>query len=547
MDTRRRTIIAVSLTTLVLLAIAVTLGVRHYSDTAPDTDYQELAQGWDNRVREQMHHLSFGSRILPYDWLLHLEQADSDEPLRDNAHLAGLGFIPAKASPLNPDGLPVGFSRDHARDGQLWAGVNCAACHTGVIRYNGEQAIVEGAPALIDFSGLEAAVEASLTATLADDGKFQRLAAALAAEDADALRQQLQQRRDYLNWRRGINRSDTAYGHGRLDAFGQIFNTVAVELLEEPANARPANAPVSYPFLWRASHLDLVQWNGSAPNKAPGPLIQNVTTALAVYGTANLVDHSGRTGYPSSVNVSNLGTLQKHYYQLQSPRWPASLLGALDSDRVARGETLYRNNCLACHQLSDRNQAKESLRVTLVPLTEVGTDPRMADNFIDARADTGALQGRKQFVLAGDRFGEQARTIDMVVHAAMGATLRHPVEAVVAAVKDYQKVYGTQPANEPRQYKARPLAGVWATAPYLHNGSVPTLFDLLTPPSERPRQFHVGSAHFDPERVGFDSTAGAHTSLFDTSLPGNHNGGHVYGTDLSEADRLALIEYLKSL
>lgn len=94
-------------------------------------------------------------------------------------------------------------------------------------------------------------------------------------------------------------------------------------------------------------------------------------------------------------------------------------------------------------------------------------------------------------------------------------------------------------------YKARPLNGVWATAPYLHNGSVPTLAELLKPAANRSPTFHVGSRVFDPIHVGFvnDTTQ----PKFDTTLTGNKNSGHEYGTELSDEDRQALLEYLKSL
>lgn len=130
---------------------------------------------------------------------------------------------------------------------------------------------------------------------------------------------------------------------------------------------------------------------------------------------------------------------------------------------------------------------------------------------------------------------------------------------------------------EPR-YRARPLDGVWATAPYLHNGSVPTLEELLTPQAERPTWFCVGSANFDPKAVGLahkadevppspDSRPGTPgtcskpgLTLFEASERGNSNLGHsfedvpdgkpkagVLGPRLSDSDRTALIEYLKTL
>ena len=122
-----------------------------------------------------------------------------------------------------------------------------------------------------------------------------------------------------------------------------------------------------------------------------------------------------------------------------------------------------------------------------------------------------------------------------------------------------------QPFNSLLAYKARPLNGIWATAPYLHNGSVPTLYDLLLPASKdqagadgesRPVTFKVGQREFDPQRVGLKTDKG---DVFDTRLPGNTNVGHEYGAvpstlpdgtrlrAFNREERLDLLEYLKSL
>jgi hypothetical protein len=89
------------------------------------------------------------------------------------------------------------------------------------------------------------------------------------------------------------------------------------------------------------------------------------------------------------------------------------------------------------------------------------------------------------------------------------------------------------------------LNGIWATAPYLHNGSVPTLKELLKKPEDRIGKFRVGDREFIPEEVGFRYDQGPFE--FDTALPGNSNAGHAYGTDLPLEDRESLLEYLKSL
>jgi hypothetical protein len=95
-------------------------------------------------------------------------------------------------------------------------------------------------------------------------------------------------------------------------------------------------------------------------------------------------------------------------------------------------------------------------------------------------------------------------------------------------------------------YVARPLLGVWATAPYLHNGSVPTLHDLLLPAKDRPKSFPLGHRDFDPVKVGYRANVESPRFTFDTAKEGNANTGHEYGTSLSDAQRQALIEYLKT-
>ena len=106
-------------------------------------------------------------------------------------------------------------------------------------------------------------------------------------------------------------------------------------------------------------------------------------------------------------------------------------------------------------------------------------------------------------------------------------------------------------ASDPRdsvafKYKGRPLNGIWATAPYLHNGSVQNLDDLLKPAAKRKKTFRLGSGQFDPVLIGFQDSG---EFLFDTSVIGNSNIGHdsIYGREYSANERNALIEYVKTL
>jgi hypothetical protein len=105
-------------------------------------------------------------------------------------------------------------------------------------------------------------------------------------------------------------------------------------------------------------------------------------------------------------------------------------------------------------------------------------------------------------------------------------------------------------------YKAAPRDGVWATAPFLHNGSVPNLYEMLIPAKERTKKFYVGR-DFDPVKVGIDTSGNSGKFLLDTSLLGNSNAGHsfedsprgngVIGPLLTDEQRWALVEYLKSI
>ena len=99
-------------------------------------------------------------------------------------------------------------------------------------------------------------------------------------------------------------------------------------------------------------------------------------------------------------------------------------------------------------------------------------------------------------------------------------------------------------------YANTPLDGIWARAPYLHNGSVPTLWDLLQPVEKRPATFYSGYDVYDPKYVGFITSgpdAESEGFKFETCMPGNSNMGHTFGTDLKDDEKWDLIEYMKTL
>jgi hypothetical protein len=181
----------------------------------------------------------------------------------------------------------------------------------------------------------------------------------------------------------------------------------------------------------------------------------------------------------------------------------------------------------------------------------------MAWNYSARTGLTGPLQGSPNVVKKLRKFGSEASGRDLLIAAVNGVmlpTIGHsdgvPVSfsgLMVNPVRDASGFFKALEATRTPRYKARPLNGIWAVAPYLHNGSVPTLWDLLNPSNDRPSAFYIASHDFDPVKVGLVTTQVPGAFRFDTSPQGNWRNGHEYGTTLSPEDKKSLLEFLKTL
>ena len=564
-----------------------------------------LSQNWTAEARQEFYTTSQGSRIMPYAWFMALEVSDSQDSFA-SVRLPELGYIANNQIVNNPDKLPVGFVRDineiTKRD---YIGLNCAACHTNQLSYQGKTFQIDGAPSLADMWGLLSGLDDSLKATLNNADKFTRFANKVLGQDAgnatatNKLKKELS---DFVKyWSKFIedSRVDHAWGRGRLDAFGMIFNRVSSIDLGIPENSRKPDAPVSVPFLWGTSFQSRVQWNGVAENTNDiERLGRNVGEVLGVFAEAQF-RASSLLEIPQPARTSakrlNQVRLENQLKKLWSPKWPDHL-GTIDNAKMKAGEALYRNNCEQCHEIVPHDQQDTPVEVVMTLLSEVRTDPKMAVNAATGMVSTGDLkllfkgrssvprgellqtlvqlavispyrdvamkQGLVDIVLNDDLFNPKEikaflREIGFAEQAARALVDAHE-EKLKQYYKDLQKTIAAlkaQPASAASasaapptlKYKAAPLAGIWATAPYLHNGSVPNLYELLLPGSQRTTKFYVGNREFDPKKVGFSTDQAPGTSLFDTSLSGNSNLGHdTYGT-FTEEQRWQLVEYLKSL
>lgn len=179
------------------------------------------------------------------------------------------------------------------------------------------------------------------------------------------------------------------------------------------------------------------------------------------------------------------------------PRFPFPI----DQKKAEAGRTVFDRECAGCHA-SDKTG-------TRLPLSAVNTDPGRLESW----SKLAAIEANK--VVAG-----------------MGIERKGLVEE---KLEGYNAVY---------------LDGIWLRAPYLHNGSVPTLRDLLKPAAERPKQFWRGYDLYDPVNVGFVSSgpgAKEEGTPFDVTSKAGSNRGHEFGTKLPGSEKDALIEYLKTL
>ena len=541
--------------------------------------YAYLDQEWSPADRLRFWFTSQGSQVMPYAWFLHLERADGQMLVRDGRNIRRYLFIPYPVNRRwNPDGLPIGFARDvDRRTKRVWVGLTCAACHTGSIVIGNKLAVIDGGPAMADFQAFFQDLAVAMRRTLQDPERFARFARKVqgaGASDADRqeLRREFEAETRRREVREAMNRTPHRYGFGRVDAFGQIFNALTVVALKEPRNARPPDAPVSYPVLWGSNQSDIVQWNGLASNRtALGPIARNAGQVIGVFGRLSLAPK--RLRYRSSIQLRNLQVLESLVTRLGAPKWPADRLGRLDPKLVAAGRRIFTGAakalpvnqvCANCHAVRlhgrtgrffehrpGRPRIPPRYKANMIPVLRVGTDPKMAVNSL-RRSRTGILNGLYKFPpsVPLKRHGATAENVELLIHIVSGILLTN-LSRVKRGKREPGSTYD-RTREERLRYKARPLDGVWASAPYLHNGSVPTLADLLRPPSTRPKRFCLGTLAFDPVRVGFanGSPAGCRARggfVFDTRKTGNANSGHRHGTRLTPQQKRQLLEYLKSL
>ena len=603
----RRSALALGL----FLALGTLEGRAQQTDALATLTYAE--QGWSAADRETFYTTSQGSHLIPYAWFKALKRTDVDELFAADK-LQRYGFLAHDVSSANPEGLPVGFVIDGpAASGQLGLTcAACHTGQLEYTQGGVVHALrIDGAPAKTDAQQFLADLLAASRATLADPARFDAFAKAVlgpganpakAAQVKDGLGKWVAQFGEFMDISLP---AASPWGPGRLDAFGMIFNRIAARDLGIRDNYKVADAPVRYPFLWNASRQDRTQWNGGVQN---GLYIQalgrNTGEVLGVFAdfAPHRLSRRRRLRPRSSIsrtipsNFAGLQTLEEKIAALRPPPWPREIFG-LDESLAAKGKPLFDANCGSCHAVQPSLDLPGLWRT---PILAVGTDPKMLKNS-QRTAQPGLLLGALMPPPAiAARIRDPAKAGDLLATAVVGTLL---AEALVPPVPPPSKLvqsgvfralrgdfaehfpgenldtlvdprlrataridallklkpfidaklsnmFSPPPAVGEAAYEARVLEGVWAVAPYLHNGSVPNLWELMKPAKDRKSSFMVGSRIFDPKNVGYavdESPFKTGAFVADpANANGNGNGGHEFGAGLTDEERWAIIEYMKT-
>jgi len=336
-----------------------------------------------------------------------------------------------------------------------------------------------------------------------------------------------------------------------LAANGTALQKIGVDASSRSAADFPSqpSAPVNTPHIWGYDKQRWIFWSGVTNSMVERNIAQ---------GVALLTDFNWDT-WETTVSVEDLHRMMGDYAsRIVPPAWPADLFGAVDQARADAGKKVFQRECLSCHHEVELDKKPGGM---VAPYLNVGSDPWYT------RGQSAAFYNVDFFneVLVRWIPAVKIRAYQDERLCRKGETGEQCAERLKPEMeKGRENVVWKGPSAN--AYIAKPLYGVWATAPFLHNGSVPSLRQMLTPPERRVHTFVVGSYEYDPAEMGFRYDLASQTvpppaaspangptprpevyyaTVFDTRKTGNDNYGHDHGTCLPDAEKEALLEFLK--
>ena len=400
--------------------------------------------------------------------------------------------------------LPSGFSKKTV--GFPRVANNCAICHTGSWRSKPDETphVVVGAPShTTDVQGLlRFLANCGLDSRFNADTLLAEIDRETKLSFVDRMlyrfvlipftRNALQQQAKQFEWMNRPGWPD--WGKGRDDP----MNLTKYFMTTMPVDNSVGQA--DFPSVWnlkvRKGDGLFLNWSCDTP-AVRSVLIDSALGLGAAPDKSNPVDQLVWKFHRRAWFVKRMEDLDNFLSELPPPNYPFPINPTL----AAAGKPVYEQHCTACHDVGKPKTNK------LMPVEEIGTDRERMDSWNQAAADQ-ANQAVKNLGITRPNMVKQAG------------------------------------------YQSPPLDGLWLRAPYLHNGSVPNLRELLELPDQRSKTFYRGYDVYDPLNVGF-ITSGPKAEragwLLDTRQRGNGNGGHTYGTGLPPNEKEALLEFMKTL
>ena len=501
--------------------IAITLctdAAVHDSSTHAE---REQVPTWSAKDMEFFLHGSMSAEVIPEGVLRAFIKTYPD--LFATSDLTHLGLIP------DPEfGWPIGISRANVKHlgGLPSLGINCASCHFAQIKSKSASQPIRilGVTSHFDVEKFFGSILAATfkTSDPVNMKKFLSFYLNAEARAFDAKWQNQEQqiiaimREDPVGELHKIDNADVRQSFepdidlaARTKSMLHLFHNIraALHVPDQPPektppssgpgrndafgllaaallNLRQPYSPIKFGLVWNIEKRTWVHWDGNTKS----PIARNLLASLGLGAPLH--------GKHADLRFEMVKRQTDLTEKIRPPLYPF----AVDQAAALRGTPLFASNCNSCHGGPESDKR-------LYSVAEIGTDPHRAEMFTQKLAD-----GFNTFLAELEAEGYQP-----------------PKEVGV---------------RRTGKYFAATLNGVWARSPYLHNGSVRTMRDLLAPPQQRETHFHRGSHVFDEGAMGY-TDEGAY--ILDTSSSANSNSGHDYGTRLSAAEKRDLIEYLKTL
>jgi hypothetical protein len=568
---------------------------------------------WSAASRADFYSRDQGSRIMLLAWLQALKQPDNQPFLADNLSRYGYLPNPANSNGL-PVGFTASGPAGNQNVGMTCSACHTRqiTAEGKTYRIDGGPAIADFQSFLSDLDNAVGRVVASNEAFRPFATEVLR-SATPDPQDVAALRQGVDAwyLRYHTLMARAL--PSKPWGPARLDAVGMIFNRLTgLDLGPRPSllipdNIKPAVAPVRYPFLWNAPRQDKTQWPGFADNGNDLlALSRNLGEVFGVFGVFEPKKELFFYNFlnNNSANFDGLSAVEDLIKQIGPPEWP----WLVDNNLAAQGKAIYERKsadggCIGCHGERTGKFRSFSAPTWDTPVQDVGTDTREYD-ILAWTADPGVLEGAFIPFVTEQPLKKKDFAFNILKTSVAGSIAEHVltgggVSFAAAAVAPAQSDPGTAGAAAPPPlrlppslrelegafnapaplvegvtvdgakiqsapalaaaaapppprgaYESRVMHGIWATAPYLHNGSVPTLAELLKPPTQRVTKFKIGPA-YDTKNVGLAVDQSQFNYTLETGCgdrnSGDSNCGHDFGTQLSDKEKEALLEYLKTL